>query len=319
MLAIAIAQLTSFAADGTPNAGTLLLDHNGNDLGWFIDSTPWENSEFAQPLSDSAYRATTSPAAGRYDLLTTILHEMGHLAGLIQGNPALYRYVFNSPTNFTDPSGLRTEIYVHSGKTWYGHVAININGTVYTYGRYGDARAKPRTGGMIGEGYFYLVSEQFYLNSENFTPKEDTVTRFQIQLKPEEEKKIQRYLNNLYEKATQPNTTQLVGEYKNARKPNSGKYISGGAEGEGRILRGNYNFLINNCTTFTLNLLPNRVQIQLGNIRTGVSFMNPDRGALNLLPNISPPALDNFLRNGGRQKPNLIRELPKVPPLRRSF
>jgi hypothetical protein len=35
LLALAIAQLTSFAANGTPNAGTLLLDYNGNDLGWF--------------------------------------------------------------------------------------------------------------------------------------------------------------------------------------------------------------------------------------------------------------------------------------------
>jgi hypothetical protein len=35
LLALAIAQLTGFAANGTPNAGTLLLDYNGNDLGWF--------------------------------------------------------------------------------------------------------------------------------------------------------------------------------------------------------------------------------------------------------------------------------------------
>ncbi len=91
---LAEAQLTSFASNGTPNAGTLLLDFNGNDLGWFIDSTPWENSEFtpfdcSQGTEPTAFRATSSsPASGHYDLLTTILHELGHLAGLIQGNPA---------------------------------------------------------------------------------------------------------------------------------------------------------------------------------------------------------------------------------------
>jgi DNA/RNA endonuclease G (NUC1)/PKD repeat protein len=91
---LAEAQLTSFSPTGTPNAGTLLLDYNGNDLGWFIDSTPWENSEFApfdfaQGTQPTAFRATSSsPAAGHYDLLTTLLHELGHLAGLIQGNPA---------------------------------------------------------------------------------------------------------------------------------------------------------------------------------------------------------------------------------------
>jgi hypothetical protein len=35
LLALAIAQLNGFDANGKPNAGTLLLDHNGNDLGWF--------------------------------------------------------------------------------------------------------------------------------------------------------------------------------------------------------------------------------------------------------------------------------------------
>jgi hypothetical protein len=54
---------------------------------------PWDNTEFDQPLTDTAYRATTSAAAGHYDFLTTILHEMGHLAGIIQGNPAYDRRV----------------------------------------------------------------------------------------------------------------------------------------------------------------------------------------------------------------------------------
>jgi DNA/RNA endonuclease G (NUC1) len=100
---LAEAQLTGFDANGKPNAGTLLLDYNGNDLGWFYcaiahananDPTTWENSEFETTLTTTAYRAnSTSAAAGRYDLLTTILHELGYLAGIIQGNPAYDRRV----------------------------------------------------------------------------------------------------------------------------------------------------------------------------------------------------------------------------------
>jgi hypothetical protein len=84
---LAEAQITQFDLQGRPNGGTLLIDHDANGVGWFIDTTPWENSEFAQTLADTAYRATTGDASGKYDLLTTILHETGHLLGIINGNP----------------------------------------------------------------------------------------------------------------------------------------------------------------------------------------------------------------------------------------
>ncbi|NES94131.1 MAG: hypothetical protein F6K32_02710 [Desertifilum sp. SIO1I2] len=83
---LAEAQITKFDPQGRPNGGTLLIDHNANGIGWYIDPTPFDHSEFSQPLTDTAFRATPdSPAAGRYDLLTTLLHEMGHLAGFISG------------------------------------------------------------------------------------------------------------------------------------------------------------------------------------------------------------------------------------------
>jgi hypothetical protein len=83
---LAEASLTSFDSSGRPTSGTLTLDLDGNGLGWFIDSTPWDNSEFKTQNSEFNFRATPgSEAFGRYDLLTTILHEMGHLAGFING------------------------------------------------------------------------------------------------------------------------------------------------------------------------------------------------------------------------------------------
>jgi hypothetical protein len=90
---LAEAQVTQFDQQGRPNGGTLLIDTDANGIGWFIDQTPWENSEFSQTLTDSAFRATTGKAAGKYDLLTTILHEMGHLAGIINGNPEFDRRI----------------------------------------------------------------------------------------------------------------------------------------------------------------------------------------------------------------------------------
>jgi hypothetical protein len=85
---LASGTITGYDTNGRPNSGTLTLDTDGNSLGWFIDTTPDDNSEFDQNLFSTAYRATTGAAAGKYDLLTTVLHELGHLQGIISGNTA---------------------------------------------------------------------------------------------------------------------------------------------------------------------------------------------------------------------------------------
>ncbi len=58
-------------------ANTILLSPNGAGHGWFVDPTPYQDEEFS---GGTAYAG--SPAAGREDLLTTVMHELGHLAGL---------------------------------------------------------------------------------------------------------------------------------------------------------------------------------------------------------------------------------------------
>jgi large repetitive protein len=45
---LAEATITGYDTTGRPNAGTLTLDINGNNQGWFIDTTPGDNSEFDQ-------------------------------------------------------------------------------------------------------------------------------------------------------------------------------------------------------------------------------------------------------------------------------
>jgi hypothetical protein len=65
------------------------IDINGDDDGWFIDPTPGTHEEFA--LSPRGfYRAFAGrPAAGHMDLLTVVLHEIGHVLGYDHVDPAV--------------------------------------------------------------------------------------------------------------------------------------------------------------------------------------------------------------------------------------
>src|SRR5262249_28394514 len=63
--------------EALPNQNTIVLSPDGAGHGWFVDPTPYRDEEFA---GDTAL--ANSPAAGREDLLTTVLHELGHIAGL---------------------------------------------------------------------------------------------------------------------------------------------------------------------------------------------------------------------------------------------
>lgn len=57
---------------GLSGRSTILLDADGAGYGWFIDPTPDDDEEFSDP---------SSPAADAFDLLTVLMHEIGHLLG----------------------------------------------------------------------------------------------------------------------------------------------------------------------------------------------------------------------------------------------
>ena len=60
---------------------TIFLDANAKGYGWFIDPTPGQDNEFPVPVSKTQERAASGPVAGQMDLLTVIMHEMGHFLG----------------------------------------------------------------------------------------------------------------------------------------------------------------------------------------------------------------------------------------------
>jgi hypothetical protein len=67
------------------------IDSDAAGYGWFIDATPGDNSEFVPTGVPGEFRAPVgSPAYGRIDLLTVLSHEMGHVLGLGDLDPAAH-------------------------------------------------------------------------------------------------------------------------------------------------------------------------------------------------------------------------------------
>jgi hypothetical protein len=68
---------------GMSSPDGIWIDRDAAGFGWFVDSTPADNSEFSGRLSGSKFVAAPgSPAYGRVDLLTILVHEMGRPLGL---------------------------------------------------------------------------------------------------------------------------------------------------------------------------------------------------------------------------------------------
>jgi hypothetical protein len=58
------------------------LDDDAAGFGWFVDPTPNDDSEFDQLVAADLLQSTSDQAEQHMDLLTAVMHEMGHLLGL---------------------------------------------------------------------------------------------------------------------------------------------------------------------------------------------------------------------------------------------
>jgi len=67
---------------GEADGDHILVDRYAQGKGWFIDPTPQSDSEFGKASATRRYTDPMSAPAGHVDLLTAIMHEMGHKLGL---------------------------------------------------------------------------------------------------------------------------------------------------------------------------------------------------------------------------------------------
>ena len=58
---------------GLASGNTLWIDDNAAGWGWFVDATPGDDREFSLPANQGVQK--------RMDLLTVVMHELGHLFG----------------------------------------------------------------------------------------------------------------------------------------------------------------------------------------------------------------------------------------------
>jgi hypothetical protein len=67
---------------GQAGATQVELDRDAAGWGWFVDATPADDAEFAAGRIGAELGAdASSPAHGRMDLLTVVMHELGHVLG----------------------------------------------------------------------------------------------------------------------------------------------------------------------------------------------------------------------------------------------
>jgi hypothetical protein len=59
------------------------LDDNAAGYNWFIDATPWDNSEYLPTSNPNEWVAKEgTDAYGKMDMLSVLLHEYGHALGI---------------------------------------------------------------------------------------------------------------------------------------------------------------------------------------------------------------------------------------------
>jgi RHS repeat-associated protein len=135
-----------------------------------------------------------------------------------------YVYCANNPVMLVDPDGRETKIFIST--LGFGHVAISVNGTTYSYGRYGEDNDLSSRG-MRGDGILKTFSEQDYINKE--TKEGKSIMVFSIKYNVQQEKSIVNHFETL-----KKNKPEQAGGYKIDK----------------------YSLSTNNCVTTVIKSLP---------------------------------------------------------------
>ncbi len=83
--------------ESLPSKSLIYIDETAAGHGWFVDQTPGQDEEYAGGVA-----LAKSAAAGRMDLLTALLHEYGHIAGLPEDATGLMGATLATGTRYTD-------------------------------------------------------------------------------------------------------------------------------------------------------------------------------------------------------------------------
>jgi len=150
-----------------------------------------------------------------------------------------YLYCENDPVNAVDPTGLVTEILVHTWQGirkpagYVGHSAIRLSDTVYSFGRYGASKYDTVAPGILLKMPYnsYKRYEQDHFNRKTYA--------YKLSLTKKQEIRVRNHIEGLIGKGKQEKWTL-----------DSRKY-----PGKRYRLRSNYHLYNNNCTTFILDAL----------------------------------------------------------------
>ena len=67
---------------GLTTQSLILIDLDASGLSWFVDNTPLEDSEFSFDVVTREFVRNDDSIGTRIDLLTLVMHELGHIVGL---------------------------------------------------------------------------------------------------------------------------------------------------------------------------------------------------------------------------------------------
>lgn len=66
---------------------SILIDDNGSGYGWYVDAVPSTDDEFDTQIAPREWLALAGQPAEHMDLLTVVVHELGHILGLADLDP----------------------------------------------------------------------------------------------------------------------------------------------------------------------------------------------------------------------------------------
>jgi hypothetical protein len=86
---------------GTTTGNRVTLDVDGDGYGWFVDATPGDDAEFKRQTDDGLLATPDSDAYDGIDLLSVVMHEMGHVIGLDHDSGQFMQPVLNIGKRFS--------------------------------------------------------------------------------------------------------------------------------------------------------------------------------------------------------------------------